>query len=114
MPHEYSLWKVTFSYETPSEYHYCERETHTYTVVAQHKDEAEKKSFARFSKTPTYTDLDLSREGMVWTTVTKIQKRKIALPKLALPEDREHFCILPRVSTDGRSLEFLVTERKGR
>lgn len=109
----YSLWKVTFSYESPSEYAGV-REREIYTVVAQHKDEAEAKSFLHFSETPAYTDLDLSREGLVLTMVTRIKKRKLTLPELTLAEDQEHFCIVPKLSTDSRSLEYLVTERKGR
>ena len=113
MTGEYSLWKVTFSYETPGD-SASNQDRKVYVVPAQDKDEAESKSFAHFSKTPAYTGLDLSREGLVRTTATKIKKKKVTLPKLTLPEDREHFFIISRLSTDGRSLEFLVTERKGR
>lgn len=113
MVDQYSLWKVTFSYETPGE-RARNREREVYVVPALDRDEAENRSFAHFSKTPTYEDLGLSREDSVRTTVTKIKKQKIKLPPLSFPEDQENFCIVPRLSTDGCSLEFLVAERKGR
>ncbi|MDO8511512.1 MAG: hypothetical protein Q7S55_05095 [Nanoarchaeota archaeon] len=113
MTGEYSLWKVTFSYEAPGD-HARNRERNVYVVPALDKDEAESKSLAHFSKTDAYTDLDLSREGLVRTTATEIKKQKITLPELTLAEDQEHFFIIPRLSTDGRSLEYLVTEKKGR
>lgn len=110
MAGENSLWKVTFSYKSPSQYAGClEREM--YTVVAQHKDEAETKSFAHFSETLAYADLELSREGLVRTTVTRIKKRKLTLPQLTLAEDQERFFIIPRLSGDNLSIEYLVTER---
>lgn len=109
----YYLWKVTFSYPSPED-RAGARLRKVYTVLARDKDKAETKSFAHFSETTTYTDLRLSREGMVQTTVTKIERKKIALPRLTLAGDRDDFSIVPRLSADGRSLEYLVTERKGR
>ena len=110
MTGEYSLWKVTFSYETPGD-HTSNRERNVYVVPALDKDEAESKSLAHFSETPAYHDLHLSREGLVRTTVTKMEKQEIKLPSLSLAEDQEHFFIVPRLSRDGCSLEYLVTEK---
>ncbi len=113
MTYDYSLWKVTFSYESPDDQAGA-RLREVYVVPARDKDEAEIKSFTHFSRTNAYTDLGLSREGLVRTTSAKIKKRKITLPELTLAKDREDFFIISRLSTDGGSLEYLVTERKGR
>jgi len=107
---EYSLWKVTFSYESPSD-HVGDRERETYIVVADNKEEAQRKSFAHFSETSAYRDLPLSPE-LVQTTVTKIQKRKLSLPELTLEADQQEFVVIPRLSGDNSSIEYLVTERK--
>lgn len=109
----YSLWRVTFSYESPSE-HVGARERQVYTVVAQQRDEAEQKSFAHFSNTRVYDDLSLHVEDRVRTSVNRIKKRKITLPQLTLPEDRERFLISPRLSGDNSNLEYIVHELKGR
>ena len=113
MTDEYCLWKVTFSYKVPSDLS-GDRGRDVYMVVAQNKEEAKSKSFAHFSETPAYEDLRLSREGLVLTTVTGIKKRRLTLPQLTLPEDQEQFFILPRLSADNSSLEYIVVERKGK
>lgn len=113
MADEYFLWKVTFSYESP-----CDKvgvwERLVYTIVAPDKDKAKSKAFADFSETPAYTDLDLSREGLVKTRVQQIKKQNIRLPYLTIGEDQEHFSIVPRLSQDRSSLEYIVAERKGK
>ena len=110
---EYFLWKVTFSYQSPGD-GIGVRERLVYTIVAQDKDKAKSKAFAGLSETPAYTDLDLSREGLVKTRVQQIKKQKIRLPYLTLGEDQEHFSIIPRLSQDRSSLEYIVAERKGK
>lgn len=111
MTDEYSLWKVTLSYQVPIDL--AERERTVYRVVAQRKDEAETKSLAHFSGTATYKYFNLSPEN-IQTTVTRTKKQKITLPLLTLEEDRANFEIIPKLSWDNSSLEFLVSERKGR
>lgn len=108
MTNEYSLWKVTFSYEVPGERAENWERT-VYTVVGADEDEAEKKSLADFSRSEVYQYIHAD----LHTTVTKIKKRKITKPELTLEEDQENFMILPRL-VDNNSLEFIVTERKGR
>ena len=113
MTDEYFLWKVTFSYKTPAdEAPYLA--TQTYTLVAKDKKEAESKALADFKETPAYADLNLSREDLVKTRVQQFKKQKIRLPYLTLGEDQEHFSIIPRLSSDHSSLEYLVAERKGK
>jgi DNA polymerase elongation subunit (family B) len=85
-----------------------------YTVVAQNKEEAEIKAYAHFSDTRHYDDLSLYIEGRVRTSVNKIKKRKITLPKLTLEEDRQNFFVLPKLSRDNSSIEYLIMERKGK
>ena len=109
----YSLWKVTFSYETPGEEAY-NRSRDLYTVVARDKDEAETKAYTHFSDTRHYDDLSLHVEGRVRISVNKIKKRKLTLPELTLEEDQQQFSILPRFSIDHSSIEYLVTEIKGK
>ncbi|GEM_PF-6396189 len=110
---EYFLWKVTFSYEPPSE-HVGDRVREIYTVIAPNKEEAESKAFNDFKETSTYVDLNLSQEGSVKTRVHQLKKQKIRLPDLTLRKDQEHFSVIPRLSRDHSSLEYLVAERKGK
>jgi len=110
---EYSLWKVAFSYESPGE-HVGDREREIYTVIAQNKEEAESKALADFKETSAYIDLNLSRDGLVKTRVQQLKKQKIRFPYLTLGEDQEHFSIIPQLSRDHSSLEYIVTERKGK
>ena len=108
MATQYSLWRVTFSYESPGE-HAGARAREVYTVVARDGDEARSKSSATFIDTPAYASA-----AMIRTTVNRIIKRKLTLPELSLAEDRDHFAVVPRLSRDNSSIEYLVTERKGK
>ena len=78
------------------------------------KDEAEIKAHTHFSDTEVYDDLSLHVEGRVHTSVHKIKKREIVSPKLTLEEDRDNFSLVPRLSADNASIEYLVAERKGK
>ncbi len=113
MSDEYFIWKVTFSYETPAdEARYLAKQV--YTLIAKNKKEAVSKAFADFKETPSYTDLNLSEDGLVKTRVQQIKKQNIRLPYLTLTEDQEHFSIIPRLSRNHSSLEYIVAERKGK
>ena len=109
MSDEYSLWRVTFSYESASE-HIGTREREFYIVPAKKKDEAEQKSFAHFSKTSIYTDFLHSQKELVRITTTRMKNSKITLPQLTLTEDRQQFLISPRLSSDNSSIEYVVHE----
>ena len=113
MTDEYFLWRVTFSYQTPGEMVH-DLAKQTYTLIAKDKTEAKSKAFADFSETPVYTDLNLSREGLLKTRVQQLQKQKIRLPYFTLGDDQENFLIIPRISGDRSSLEYIVAERKGK
>lgn len=103
------LWKVTFPYETPGEYANNIQKS-IYMVVAETAEEAATKALADFSNQPGYSDLGLSIEGRVKTTVERIIK-KIAVPDLTLPEDKEKYTIFPRISEDKSSLEYIVLQK---
>ncbi len=102
-----------FSYETPKDLA-GDRGRGVYTVPARDKEEAEAKAFNDFKETSVYADLNLSRKGLVKTTVRRVTKQKIALPQLTLVEDQANFAIIPKISADNSSLEYLVSERKGK
>lgn len=113
MSDEYFLWKVTFSYDEPADFA-PRLAKQTYTLIAKGKKEAESKAFADFKKTSIYEDLNLSRDGLVKTRAQQLKKQKIRLPYLTLGEDQEHFSIIPCLSRDHSSLEYIITERKGK
>lgn len=102
-----------FSYEAPSDFA-GERDREVYTVPARDKGEAEAKAFNDFKETSVYAALNLSREDLVKTTARRVTKQKIILPQLTLEEDQANFEIIPKISADNSSLEYLVTERKGK
>jgi len=107
MSNEHSLWRVTFSYDVPGD-RAVNRDRTTYIVVGKDQKEAEEKSYADFCESIAHQYI----HGAILTTVTQIEKRKIPKPKLTLSEDKNHFMLFPRITGD--SLEFIVTERKGR
>lgn len=106
-----NIWQITFSYETPSKYA-SNITKNVYNVVAATKDEAVAKAYDNFSKTPYFSDLNLSIDDRVKSAARKITSLKVKLPSLTLQEDQENYKISIKISKDRASLEYIVSKKK--
>ena len=82
-----------------------------YSIIEQTKDGARKKADTYFKNSSEYQHFRPSEEE-INCNVYLIRKHKIKFPELTLSEDKEHFNLVAKVSEDGQSLEFIVSEKE--
>lgn len=106
---QYYLWKVSYTFEVPSDFAGGERVTESYVVVAKTPEEARKKGDTCLLQTQGFTDLYSSVDA-AQSYIHEIKGQKIHFPDL-LDSDKKKFTIQAKVSDDGKTLEFLVKEK---
>ena len=105
----YHLYLVTYTFSVPSDFA-DNRQKEQYIIVGGTKEEAREKADAAFMQTSYCRDLYVHQKDLK-TIVRKMPNQKILLPSVSLAEDAQQFGICARLSSDGKSLEFLIQEK---
>lgn len=105
------LYRVTISYPTPGESP-SSRDRKIYTTIGETLEDARTKGVTAFQQTETYTNLLRGDASLLKVTATRVGPIKIGTPKLSFRDEEARFLVRPRISADGQSLEFIVTEKE--